>query len=293
MSEQKRIGGYRVELEVPAELALDFAEAIEPHVSAVAMVELGEGVTWKVEGFGESQPDRAAVIAAVALTALSNGVAEPETRIEVLPWTDWLKENRRRFPPIQIGRYFIHGSHHQKQPPSGSIPLLIDAAIAFGSGEHATTRGCLMATGATAKRRHRPFRVLDMGCGSGILGVAAAKSWPCRVLLSDIDPQARDVARENTRLNRVPKVRAIAGPGYRNPLVTRKGPYDLIFANILARPLCRMAKDLKRHLAPGGVAVLSGLTARQEKWVLSAHRAQRLYLKRRIPQDGWHTLVVG
>ncbi|MBU0726464.1 MAG: 50S ribosomal protein L11 methyltransferase [Alphaproteobacteria bacterium] len=293
MNDPKRTGGYRIELDVPVEHVLAFSDVVENFASAVAMVEIGEGKVWRVEGFGESLPDKSGLVAGIELTALMAGIEAPAVKIQVLPWTDWLLENRRRFPPIRIDRFFVHGSHYTKPKPAGSIPLLIDAALAFGSGEHATTRGCLMATGIRAKRRKKPLRVLDMGCGSGILGIAAAKVWPCRVLVSDIDPIARDVAHENTILNRVPRVRAIAGPGYRNPLVKKRGPYDLIYANILARPLCRMAKDLKRHLAPGGVAVLSGLTARQEMWVLSAHRAQRLYLKKRIPQDGWHTLMIG
>jgi len=191
---------------------------------------------------------------------------------------------------LRAGRYFIHGSHYRARPPAGTIALCIDAATAFGSGEHATTRGCLLALDALARRR-RFARVLDMGTGSGILAMAAAKTWRRRVMARDIDAEAVRVAARNAAANGVGSLLDLRrADGYRG--LGSGQPFDLVFANILARPLVLMAPALARVLAPGGVAVVSGLLARQERAVLAAHRARRLRLRRRIRLAGWHSLVL-
>jgi ribosomal protein L11 methyltransferase len=171
------------------------------------------------------------------------------------------------------------------------VPIRLDAGLAFGSGEHASTRGCLLALDELARRR-RFRRVLDMGCGSGILAIAAAKCWPARVLAVDNDPKAVVVAQENADQNGVAgQIRVRWSEGYRSPAVRSAGPYDLIFANILADPLCDMARDLARHLAPGGTAILSGLFDRQAARVIEAHRAVGLRLRRCLQLEIWTTLV--
>ncbi len=208
-----------------------------------------------------------------------------------MPERDWLAENRRDFPPLRIGRFFVHGSHWQGKVPAGSIAIEIDAATAFGTGEHPSTRGCLVALDTLARRR-RFRRPLDIGTGSGILAIAAAKRLRRRVLASDVDCAAVRVASHHVRRNRlVGRVRMVCAPGYRSRAV-RRSDYDLIFANILARPLALMARDLGRAIGPGGAAVLSGLLRRQEALVVAAHRAQGLAVERRIVIDGWSTLIL-
>jgi ribosomal protein L11 methyltransferase len=289
---------WRVAVTVP-EHALDaFEAALETHADAVSMMlpegkDPGEGADWRLEAVSRSAFDQTAVEVALGLAAAAVGIAAPLPEFSRLVQRDWLQENLRSFPPIAAGRFFVHGSHWEGRVPGGAVPLLVDAGTAFGSGEHATTFGCLIALDRLAKRR-RFARPLDMGCGSGILALAMAHLWPAPVLAADIDPESVRVARFNARRNQVgARVKAVASDGYRNPAVTRRRPYDLIVANILARPLCRMAPSLAGHLAPGGVAVLSGLLARQERQVLNAHRAQGLRLLGRVAINGWTTLVVG
>lgn len=289
---------WRIAVTVP-EHALDaFEAALEPHADAVSMMlppgkDPGDGADWRLEAVCRTPPDRAAVEVALDLAAAAAGVAAPPAEYSRLPQVDWLQENLRAFPPIAAGRFFVHGSHWHGKLPGGAIPLLVDAGTAFGSGEHATTFGCLVALDRLARRR-RFARPLDMGCGSGILALAMAHLWPAKVTAADIDPESVRVARFNARRNRVgARVAAMPSDGYRNPALRRRRPYDLIVANILARPLCRMAPRLNSHLAPGGVAVLSGLLARQERQVLNAHRSQGLKLLGRVAVNGWTTLIVG
>ncbi|MBI3515693.1 MAG: 50S ribosomal protein L11 methyltransferase, partial [Proteobacteria bacterium] len=219
------------------------------------------------------------------------GVARPVCHIQPLPPVDWLAQNRRDFPIQSIGRFIILGSHHDElRPPAGRIALTLDAASAFGSGEHATTRGCLAALDRLAKRR-RVRRPLDLGCGSGILTLAIAKLWHRPVRAADIDPESVRVALANAAANGVARfVKVARSDGYRAPLVRSGRPYDVIVSNILAQPLVKFARPLKRHLAPGGVAILSGLLVVQEAQVVAAHRRQGLALSARRRRDGWSTL---
>ncbi len=275
-----------------ADAALAATPAFDELCQSVSAYELPNG-DWCVEGLTAAKPDLDHL--SVLLTLLREGrdAAPGEIRLDRLPPRDWLGANQSSFPPIRAGRYFIYGSHYRAAAPRGKIGLLIDAATAFGTGEHATTRGCLLALDGLA-RRGRRHRVLDMGTGTGVLAMAAAKTWRRQALGRDIDPESVRVARHNAFRNGVADLIEIdRSDGYRDRLVTRRAPYDLVFANILARPLAQMAKDLERVLAPGGVAILSGLLGRQEPFVLAAHRLVGLRLKRRIAIAGWHTLLVG
>ncbi len=246
---------------------------------------------WRVEGVKQVGVKDAELAAAVALAALVSGVPATLER-EPTEVDGWLARTYASFPEQFIGRRFaVRGTHLTGPETPNRITLTLDAGLAFGTGEHGSTRGCLVALETAARRR--PRRILDMGTGSGILAMAAAKLLHVPVLATDIEPWAVRVTRENAELNGVAHlVHARLADGWRDPFVRGSGPYDLVFANILARPLCLMAKDLALNLAPGGTAILAGLLASQARWVLAAHRRQGLRLERMLPQGRWMTLVV-
>ena len=286
--------GWVLELEASEDAAPTYMEALEGLAIAVSCHEIVEGAPWRVEAIFGQEPAHGAVAAAVALAAAATGTREPDFVVRPLPARDWLAENRASFKPVRAGRFFVHPTHFAGVPPAGARALALDAATAFGSGEHGTTRGCLLALDALTCRRPqwRP-RVLDMGCGSGILALAAARAWPVRVLAVDIDPEAVRVTAENARINRLSaRIASVCGNGFAALPGLRAGRFDVILANILARPLQAMAPALARRLAPGGTAILSGLLVHQEAQVLAAYRAQNLALLRRIRIDGWSTLVL-
>jgi ribosomal protein L11 methyltransferase len=246
---------------------------------------------WRVEAYPPAAVLTPALLAQLALAAVAAGGALLEIGEDKLPARDWLSENQLAFPPLRIGRFFIHGSHHRGGVPSGAIGIMLDAATAFGTGEHPSTRGCLMALDSLS-RRQRFRRPLDIGTGSGILAIAAVKLLRCRVLASDVDRGAARVARHNLARNGVASlVRVRRAPGYRDRAIG-KSRYDLVLSNILARPLALMARDLARALMPGGRAVLSGLLRRQEPIVLAPHRGCGIVLERRLVIDGWSTLIL-
>lgn len=214
-----------------------------------------------------------------------------------IPETNWLEESYRQFPPFSIKDFFIFGSHYDGKVPKGQIALQIDAATAFGSGEHGTTHGCLEALLHLHSSGLKPKTILDMGAGSGILGIAAYKLWKKPVLAVDIDKEATRVACHHRKINSVPSgdkgMTCATGDGYaaRRVKAQEKG-FNLIIANILAGPLVIMAPDLAKNLAKGGTAILSGLLVEQEKEVLNAHKAVGLSVQKRITHGEWRTLIL-
>ena len=292
---------WRAEIAVPEQAINAYEDVLSRFTDTVSWFmadpvgqNVGQGGLWFLEGFSRSPFPRIDMEMALSVVSAALDVEAPELQITRVPSMDWVAETLRNFPPISVGRYFIHGSHFTERPPASRIRLQIDAGTAFGSGEHATTKGCLEALDWLARRRS--FRnPLDLGCGSGILALAIAKTWPVAVLASDIDPESVRVTNYNAHRNgEAAKVKAIVSDGYRNPEIGRNASYDLIVANILARPLAAMAPALARHLAPGGIAVLSGLFDVQERWILNAHRSQGLFLIRRVVADeNWRALIIG
>jgi ribosomal protein L11 methyltransferase len=269
------------------EVALSVAAFEEPGSDA------GDGARWRIELMHRGEPDKEQLAACLAPLAERAGLERIDLTVAPLATTNWLARVAASFTPQRIGRFWVHGSHVRETPPMGAVPIRLDAGLAFGSGEHASTQGCLLALDELARRR-RFGRVLDMGCGSGILAIAAAKCWPARVLAVDNDPKAVVVAQENADHNGVAgRIRVCCSEGYRSAQVRAARGYDLVFANILADPLCGMARDLARHLAPGGTAILSGLFDRQAARVIDAHRAVGLRLRRCIQLETWTTLVLG
>jgi len=248
---------------------------------------------WRVEGFTDAEPDEQKI--KLGLRNLSEFLGQdiPTPRFDLVPPKDWVAENLAEFPPLRIERFFIAGSHFDGHRPAGTIGLTLDAGTAFGSGEHASTEGCLRALTMLGKQNSFS-QILDMGCGSGILSLAAAKMWQSNITASDIDDEATRVTELNAERNGVLSfIRATCGNGYGSPLIRDGRPYDLIICNILARPLIMMAGDLSSHLKPGGgYAVLSGLLARDGNRVLAAHRSRGLRLVRRFTIRGWQTLVL-
>lgn len=290
---------WRLHLTVEPEALPVFEEVFERFAESVTMfMEDKSGISdgdclWFLEGYSRTPPERATILSALSAVAAAMNIDVPPLEIERVPNVDWVLENLRDFPPIDAGRFFVRGSHWDGSVPVGRIELLMDAGTAFGSGEHATTKGCLLSLDRLAKRR-RFTRPLDLGSGSGILGIAMAKMWACKVLATDIDPSAVKVANNNAAENGMAaRYHAVVSDGYRNPALKKGAPYDIIVANILARPLMRFAKDLAAHLAPDGVAVLSGLLEWQERMVMGVHERQGLRLKDRVVLDGWATLTIG
>jgi ribosomal protein L11 methyltransferase len=246
---------------------------------------------WRVEGVKPVGAKESDLTTALVLATALSGVT-PEMHRRATPAEGWLARTRAAFPEQLVGRRFaVRGTHVKTMPRTDRITLILDAGLAFGSGEHGSTRGCLIALEAIAS--HRPRRILDLGTGSGILAMAAARLTNQPVLATDIEPWSVRVARENVSRNGLSHlVRTRLADGWHHPAVRDGGPYDLVLANILARPLCAMARDLARNLAPGGAAILAGLLGTQAHSVLAAHRRQGLRLVRMLPQGPWTTIVV-
>lgn len=248
--------------------------------------------TWRVEGVRETGQGQEGLEGALALAAAITAL-DPAPVLQRAPVEaeGWLARTIESFPEQPIGRRMLIRPTHMDNPPSyGRAVLRLDAGLAFGSGEHGSTRGCLLAFEGIAHRR--PRQVLDLGAGSGVLGMAAAKLLRVPVLATDIEPWSVRVAADNARMNGLQNlVAARFADGWRHRML-RGRRFDLVFANILARPLCAMARELAAHLAPGGTAILAGLLDVQAAMVLAAHRRQGLRLERRIAVGRWCTLVL-
>ncbi len=224
--------------------------------------------------------------------ASSAGISLPEYKIEHLESANWLKDYVIRFEPFETEDFIIYGIHEKEAPSSSKIPLQIYAATAFGSN-HQTTRACLGAISDLHRRGFMPQKILDVGTGSGILSLASAKLWPqSRVIAVDIDEEAVLVTRSNALTNNVQQLNAEQSDGYNAPIVKNNAPYDLILANILARPLLAMSPDLSASLVSGGYAVLSGFVDEQSDWVVSAHQNLGLCLEKLYAIDNWRAALM-
>jgi ribosomal protein L11 methyltransferase len=281
--------------EAGAAAALDIlGTAFEEAGHAVATTEIDEDAgTWEASVYIEDgEPAEMADIIAGHLAEILPGL---EVRIEELPEIDWVSHSLEGLKPVRAGRFLVHGSHDRDAVRIGDIGILIDAAQAFGTGHHGTTAGCLemldsVIRGWPAAGRY-PSPILDLGTGSGVLAIAAAKLTPAAILATDIDPVATRVALENMKINGVGnQVRAITAAGFHSPEIARAAPYELIVANILARPLMKMAPAIRHALAPGGSVILSGILATQRWKVLSAFNDQGMAHIRTLWRNGWVTI---
>jgi len=245
---------------------------------------------WQIAIHFRAPPDEAALRAHVAIAA--GDAAAAALRVDSVAATDWVAQSLEGLKPVRAGRFLVHGAHDRARVKSHDIGIEIEAALAFGTGHHGTTRGCLLALDALLKAR-RPRHILDIGTGSGVLAMAAAKALRRPVVASDIDPLAVTSARVNARTNRIaPSIAFIRATGTRSPQMTAGAPYDLIFANILLGPLTRLAVAIRSLTGPQTRVVLSGLLPSHANAALAVYRAQGLVLERRFPLDGWMTLVL-
>ena len=290
--------------EVTARHVMDFvAENFDPLAAVAGASEEGPG-RWTVAIHFRDPPNETAVRALVALSAGPD--AANTLWFETTTPEDWVKASHEGLKPIEAGRFVVHTPHYRGHAPLNRIAIEIEASLAFGTGHHGTTRGCLLALDRIVKSRTPPSQrpladlrrkgaarrtILDIGTGTGVLAIAAARALRCRVIASDIDPVAVRVARANVCLNRVGglvELMRADGLGVRR----LAGRHDLILANILLAPLQRLATPIARNLAPGGQVVLSGLLRGQAVAALAPYIARGLMLKERIPLEGWMTLVL-
>ncbi len=277
-----------------AERLSDAIETVEDSGVQAAAIDIEDEKKglWRLEAYCLPQSDPASVAEAITGLAKSCGLHDSKLRTIAIEDEDWVARSQSDLAPIIAGRFFIHGSHDRPRRPAGGTSVEIDAAQAFGTGHHATTRGCLIALDRILKQA-RPQSFLDLGCGSGILAIAAARSTRRPVVAADIDPVAVRIAAENATANTVGgELCTFEAAGTKHREIMSRAPYDVVFANILARPLEMLAPEISSVLALRGRAILSGLTPDQEARVLSAYLAQGLRLEQRLRVDGWSCLTL-
>lgn len=263
-------------------------ERLDPAPTGVGVFEMEDGSgLWEVGGYFTEAPD----IAGLAVLEAAFG-AKPFT-VSELPETDWVAKVQRELHPVRAGRFFVHGAHDADRIPDDAVPLLIEASMAFGTGHHGTTEGCLRALDRLVREGFAPRRVADIGCGTAVLAMAAAKVWTGEVLASDIDPVAVEVARANVAANGLAgRIRCVEAAGFDDPDLTAAAPFDLIFANILKGPLLALAPEIAARLAPGGAAVLSGILTDQAEEIVEVYRRNGLNPAHREDIVDWTTLTL-
>src|SRR5579863_6651048 len=264
-------------------------ESLSEGKAAVAAFE-GPSGRWDITVHFAQAPDEAAIRELIGLAAGED--AARTVRFDTVAPKDWVKATLDELVPVQAGRFVVHGQHDRAKVAPNRLGVEIEAALAFGTGHHGTTRGCLLLLGHVLKA-HRPRRVLDLGTGTGVLAIAAAKALHDSVLASDIDALSVKVAAENARLNGVgPWVEVAWGSGFSVPRLRQRKPFDLVLANILANPLRQMATPMSAHLAGGARVILSGLLSAQAPAVIAAYRARDLVVERHIRIEGWSSLLL-
>ncbi|AKO97985.1 Ribosomal protein L11 methylase [Marinovum algicola DG 898] len=263
-------------------------ERLEPEPTGVGVFEMEDGSgLWEIGGYFTESPD------AAALALLSAAFAARDFVISELPETDWVAKVRRELAPVEAGRFFVYGSHDADKVPENAEPLLIEAAMAFGTGHHGTTLGCLRALDRLANEGFEGQSVADIGCGTAVLAMAAARIWPQEVLASDIDRVAVDVAEANVRANGLEgRVACVEATGFDHPDIAARAPFDLVFANILMGPLIALAPDMARALDTGGYAILSGILTEQADEVIAVYSRNGINLVQREDIVEWTTLTL-
>ena len=271
-----------------AEALSEMLEDMDPEPYGIGVFEIEDGSDrWEVGSYFLAAPDETQLaLLAMAYDAMPFVVSE-------LPDIDWVSHVRRELAPVVAGRFFVHGSHDADKVTEGSIPLLIDAAMAFGTGHHGTTLGCLSALDRMEKAGLRAKRVADIGCGTAVLAMAAAKLWPEEVIASDIDPIAVETAQANVIGNDlVGRVVCVEAAGFDAPELVARAPFDLIFANILKGPLIMLAPEMSQNTQTGGHVILSGILHEQADEVIGTYERVGYCLSSRNEHGDWTTLVL-
>ena len=266
----------------------DAMENLDPEPTGVGVFEIEDGSgLWEIGAYFIDEPDD------VELTLMAAAFGAKPFVVSEVPETDWVAKVKRELSPVVAGRFFVYGSHDADKIPEGSEPLLIEAAMAFGTGHHGTTLGCLRALDRLASTGFIGKNVVDIGCGTAVLAMAAARIWPNPVLASDIDEVAVDVAAANVSCNDLDgRVTCLVAAGFEHETLHSAAPYDLIFANILKGPLIELAPDMAAHSAQGGIVILSGLLVEQAEDVLAAYDANGFDCETREDIGEWSCLTL-
>lgn len=277
-----------LEGQVAATALGDAMERLNPEPTGIGVFEIEDGSgLWEVGGYFTDEPDGS------ALALLAAAMGAQDFVISEVPETDWVAHVRRELAPVEAGRFFVYGSHDADKVPAGSEPLLIEAAMAFGTGHHGTTLGCLRALDRLVDEGFEGKRVVDVGCGTAVLGMAAARIWPNPVLVSDIDEVAVDVALANVAANNLQgRIHAVEAAGFDHPDLLQKAPFDLVFANILKGPLIALAPDMAANLESDGYAILSGILNEQADDVIKVYAQNGINLVHREEIVEWTTLTL-
>ncbi len=282
---------WSLSLDTSPEIADRLAEVLGDGPLAVSVFAPPRTGKARLEVLYALKPDSADLTARLSVAAALLKIKPPKFQLQETPDLDWLKKVASDFPPLPIARWTIHGAHYRHAVPDRRRGIQIDATSAFGTGEHPTTRGCLLMLNSLLKRGLHGRQMLDMGCGSGILAMAWGKSGPGHALGVDVDEDSVRIAQDNARVNGLTgRARFRVGRGYTG--LRHRQRYDLIMANIFARPLAEMAKNLRRSLKPGGRVILAGLLNHQANLVLAAHRVQRIYPVRILKIGEWSILLL-
>lgn len=263
-------------------------EDFDPEPTGVGCFEVEDGSgLYEVGAYFDAAPDD------IALTLMAAAYGAAAFIVSEVPETDWVAHVKRNLQPVVAGRFFVYGSHDAGRVPENCVPLLIEAAMAFGTGHHATTMGCLLALDRLDREGLRARNVADIGCGTAVLAMAAAAIWPDPVIASDIDPVAVEVARANVEANGLGgRVSCVEAAGFGHPALAARAPYDLVFANILKGPLIALAPEMARAVAPGGVAILSGILETQADEVVATYAGAGFSVRSRDEHGDWTTLVL-
>lgn len=274
----------------PAARALgDALERMEPEPYGVGVFEIEDGSgRWEVGGYFHDAPD------GIILEILATAFGAQSFVVSEVPEVDWVAKVQRELHPVDAGRFFVYGSHDRDRVPAGRVALEIEASMAFGTGHHATTLGCLLAFDSLYEAGLRPQNVADIGAGTAVLAMAAAKMLPdARILASDIDPVAVDVSRVNLAVNGLEgRVLCVEAAGFDHVSIRKAAPFDLVFANILKGPLVELAPEMGRAVASGGLVILSGLLVVQAATVIDAYVTSGFRLQSRNDLGEWSALVL-